>query len=371
MFLDALRDVVVAPVIGIHVAIWLTLLGNVWYLRRHRRRAALNTYPSVSICIPARNEADNVRRLIPSLLAQQYAGDVEILILDDGSDDGTWDVLQSYDDPRLTCVRGNGPPPGWLGKVHALYQLTRRASGDRYLFLDADAALTGEHALTTIVERTAAEPDDVVATALPRLRGAATLLVSLVPNAILTGLPWPLVRRLRIASLGAVNGQCWTLDAAQYHAHEPHEHVREEVLEDVEIGRYLKRQGLTPVLLDLRDAVSIYMYDSFAEAWNGFRKNAYLILGGSAPAFVVLYVFFLLTWTLAPLLSPWLLASVYGLKLTTDRIGRFPWTLSVLAPLSYLLGSALQLDSALHHWTGTVSWKGRRVGASTPDPQDA
>jgi hypothetical protein len=253
-----------------------------------------------------------------------------------------------------------------VGKVHALYQLTRHATGDRYLFLDADADVPDPEALQRVVERFEALPDDAVASGLPRYDGAALLLVSLVPSAILTGLPWPLVRRLRTSSLGALNGQCWLIDARTYHVHEPHAHVRHEVLEDVEIGRYLKREGMTPVLLDVRHEVTVYMYDSFAAAWRGFRKNAYLILGGSPVAFVLLYVFFALTWVLAPLLSPYFLLSVVGLKGVTDRLGRLPLPLTLLAPVSYLLGSALQADSAVHHWTNRVSWKGRRI-ASAPE----
>lgn len=355
-----LRDLLVEPLVGVHALIWLTLLGNLWYLWQGRQRAALAALPSVAVCIPARNEEQNLRRLLPSLLSQDYPN-LQVHVWDDGSEDGTWEVVQSMDDTRLHAHRGDGPPEGWVGKVHALYQLTRRADADRYLFLDADTELADDEALRRLVERFAAHPDDTVASALPRLRGAALLTVSLVPNAILTGLPWPLVRPLRLSSLGALNGQCWMIDAGAYHRHEPHAHVRNEVLEDVEIGRYLKGQGMTPVLLDLRDEIRVYMYASFQEAWRGFRKNAYLILGGSPWAFPPLWLFFLLTWVLAPLVSPWFLASIYGLKAVTDRLNGFSPPLTLLAPLSYLLGSALQLDSAFHHWTQRVSWKGRTI----------
>ena len=360
MLLDTVRAAALWPLVGIHAFIWLTLLGNLWYLRRHRRRASLDTAPRLSVCIPARNEAANLRRLLPSLLQQSYP-DLEVLVWDDGSTDATWDVLTSVEDDRLRAFQGDGPPPGWLGKVHALYQLTRRATGDRFLFLDADVDLSDADAVRRLVERFEALPDDAVASGLPHYSGAALLLVSLVPSAILTGLPWPLVRPLRSASIGALNGQCWMIDADAYHAHEPHEHVRTEVLEDVEIGRYLKTQGLTPVLLDVRHEITVFMYDSFGEAWRGFRKNAYLILGGSPVAFVGLYAFFALTWVLAPLVSPYFLLSILGLKGVTDRLGRLPLHLTLLAPVSYLMGSTLQADSAVHHWTNRVSWKGRRV----------
>jgi hypothetical protein len=129
------------------------------------------------------------------------------------------------------------------------------------------------------------------------------------------------------------------------------------------IGRYLKRKGLLPVLVDVQQEVSIHMYAGFAEAWHGFRKNAYLILGGAPLPFVALFLYFMAIFVVAPWVSPWLLLSVYGLKTATDRVSGFPWWISALAPLSYLLGNVLQLDSALSHWTGRVEWKGRRVSA--------
>lgn len=346
----------------IHVGLWSVLTGNGWYLRRTRAHTPIDTYPPLSVLIPARNEARNLERLLPTLLAQDHPS-FEVIVYDDGSDDGTQALLQAVADPRLTVLRGEGPPPGWVGKVHALYQATRHATGDQYLFLDADAALNDSGSLQRLAERFAACPAHAVLTGFTRLRGAGRLLVSLVPNAILIGLPWPLVHRIRTPQLGALNGQCWMIAARHYHQYEPHKTLPDEVLEDVMIGRYLKRNGLLPMLVDVQQDVSIHMYDSLAAAWQGFRKNAYLLLGGAPLPFLVLFLMFLLTFVLAPLIVPELLLSIYGLKMVTDRLGGFPWWISALAPLSYLLGNVLQFDSALHHWRGRVRWKGRRVSA--------
>lgn len=359
-FLDA-PALLVWGLAALHLVLWTTLAGNLWYLRQHPRGAALpSPPPRLSILIPARNEAENLRRLLPSLLQQDYP-DIEIIVYDDGSHDDTWAVLQAHEAPHLKALRGEGPPPGWVGKVHALYQATRAATGDSYLFLDADAALTDAGALRRLAARFAALPPDSVLTGLPRLLGRGHLLVSLVPNAILTGLPWPLVRRIALPSLGALNGQCWMIDAEHYHRFEPHEALPNEVLEDVQIGRYLKRNGLVPTLVDVQREVAIHMYAGMGAAWRGFRKNAYLILGGSPWAFGPLFIGFGLTYVIAPFLGVGLLASAYGLKAVTDRRAGFPLWVSLLAPVSYLLGSILQLDSALHHWTGRVAWKGRSV----------
>lgn len=361
MFSAPLWLYVTGGVAVLHLGLWATLLSNVAYVRSGSS-AAPDDWPALTVCIPARNEASNLQRLLPSLLRQNYP-DLEIRVWDDGSDDDTWAVLQSVDDPRLTAQQGDGPPDGWVGKVHALYQCTRDASGDCYLFLDADTELTSPDALKALVSRHRSA-ETSVSTGFPRFCGAAQLVVSLVPFTLLTNLPWPLVRRTALPTLSALNGQCWLIDATVYRDIDPHAAVRNAVLEDVAIGRLLKTHGHPPSLLNVRDQVSVYMYKSVRDAWKGFRKNAYLLLGGSPFAFAALYGYFFLIWILAPVLSPWLLASLYGLKATTDRLHGISPLISLLTPLSVAVGALLQLDSAFHHWTDQVTWKGRPVPSS-------
>ena len=361
---------VAALLIGIHVCVAGVLVSNFVYLRMHRPSRGLhsdassNDLPRISVLIPARNEADNLQRLLPSLLAQTHAP-LEIWVYDDRSTDATAEVVASFNDDRLHLVSGTPLPTGWLGKPHALYQLAQRATGDWYVFLDADTRLHHPDAITHWAHQFAARPNPSVATGLPRLRGGAAWLVSLVPNAMLTGLPWPLVKWLDTPSLGALNGQFWMLDAATYHAYEPHKHVHDKVLEDVEIGRYLKSNGVVPYLWDVRDELTVYMYPSTQAAWRGFRKNAYLLMGGHPLAFVPLCAFYTTTFVLAPWIVPGLWMSVFGFKLATDRWNGIAWPISLLAPLSYAAGAVLQMDSAWHHWTHNVSWKGRSVAAGS------
>lgn len=343
----------------VHGALLAISCSNLLYLRRTKGEVPRGR-PSVSVLIPARNEAENLRRLLPSLLSQEYP-EYEVIVYDDGSEDGTWEVLQSFASDRFRTLRGSGPPPGWAGKVHALYQATREACGERFLFLDADAHLLGPAALARLVDHHERQPKGSVLTGLTRLRGGGLLLVSLVPFMILTGLPWPLVRRLPIASLGALNGQCWMIDAELYRRFEPHAHLPSEVLEDVMIGRYLKARGVVPVLVDVQHEVEIFMYRHIAEAWTGFRKNAYLMLGGHPLSFAPLFALFVLVYAVAPFLSPWLLGTAYLLKLICDRRANMPPWITLVAPLSFVLGVVLQLDSAISHWTGRATWKGRRV----------
>jgi cellulose synthase/poly-beta-1,6-N-acetylglucosamine synthase-like glycosyltransferase len=178
---------------AIHLLLFSVFVANMVYLWRGRKQKAPDVLSRLSVLIPARNEEANLQRLLPSLLRQDYP-DFEVIVYDDGSEDGTWEVIHQAQDDRLRAMRGSGPPPGWVGKVHALYQATREASGDVYLFLDADAEFLHPSALCHLAAYHSALPEDSVMTGLTRLLGGGKILVSLVQNAILTGLPWPLVQ---------------------------------------------------------------------------------------------------------------------------------------------------------------------------------
>ncbi|MEM6646990.1 MAG: glycosyltransferase family 2 protein [Bacteroidota bacterium] len=346
---------------ALHAGFWLLLASNLFYFYA-RQRSQKRTVDLLSIVVPARNEEANLPRLLDSLLAQRDVA-FEVLVYDDHSTDATWAVLQRYaaQDERVRPLNGPPLPSGWMGKNHALFQATRHATGSHYLFLDADVAYQDDRALSRFIGRASGYSNRHAITVMPRFKGGGLVLVSMVINVFLIGLPWLLVRHFRMSALGALNGQCWMIDAVHYHQHEPHRTMKAEILEDVMIGRFLKREGMTPVMLNGSRILDVYMYDSFPDARLGFQKNAYLLLGGHWASFAFLHVGFVLTF-LAALLVHWgFWLSLFGLKFVTDRVGRLPFWITLLAPLSYLLAALIQLDSARFHWRGQVTWKGRTV----------
>src|SRR5690606_39017507 len=107
---------------GLHAVLLAILAVNVVTMRRSRGdRVEPETWPTLSVLIPARNEEENLRRLLPTLAAQDYPG-FEVIVYDDGSEDGTAAVVEALEDERFRLLRGEGPPAGWVGKVHALYR---------------------------------------------------------------------------------------------------------------------------------------------------------------------------------------------------------------------------------------------------------
>ena len=73
--------------------------------------------------------------------------------------------------------------------------------------------------------------------------------------------------------------------------------------------------------------------------------------------------FYAAVYVLSPFIWPGYLVSLYVFKAFTDRQSGIPFYLTMLAPLSYALGTILQFDSAVSHWTGRVSWKGLKPSA--------
>ena len=97
----------------------------------------------VSLLLPVRDEAHRVGPCLRSLLGQRRVPDLEILVLDDGSSDGTADVVRAIagDDPRVRLLAGAPLPDGWLGKPWACAQLAEAATGTVLVWVDADVVL--------------------------------------------------------------------------------------------------------------------------------------------------------------------------------------------------------------------------------------
>ena len=161
------------------LAIWLYLLfgrGFFWLARgtdeaRSERRAVVRSenkesLPSVVAVIPARNEAAVVGRAIASLLAQDYAGDFRIVLVDDHSSDGTADAARmaaGAQSDRIAIVAARPLPAGWTGKLWALSEGVRQIAVPPalYLFTDADIAHHPSN-LSELVARLEGERRDLV-----------------------------------------------------------------------------------------------------------------------------------------------------------------------------------------------------------------
>ncbi len=238
---------------------WLALLYNLLRFPRLSPRPTPGR-PTASILVPARNEAENLRRTLPALLRQ---GALEVLVLDDLSQDETAQVAQEVagGHPGFRLLRGKPLPEGWRGKNWASWQLAQAARGEVLVFTDADV-LWEEGALGGLLA--ALEGKDLVS-ALPRQEGGPEgVVVAFVMNGLFSFLPHPVLEAFRVA-----NGQVLAFRKEAYWAMGGHRAVREEVLEDVALARRAGRYGLYLG----QDLFRVRMYKSYLEALEGFGKN--------------------------------------------------------------------------------------------------
>lgn len=118
-----------------------------------------SSLPPISVLIAAYNEEDVIADTIASLRKQSYAGKVEIVVIDDGSQDRTVEVLKGIKDNSLVVVEAEHG-----GKAHALNAGLKHASHDILVTIDADTYLHPD-ALNRIVYRLITDPDNTAAVA--------------------------------------------------------------------------------------------------------------------------------------------------------------------------------------------------------------
>ncbi|MEZ0322121.1 MAG: glycosyltransferase [Thermus sp.] len=323
---------------------WLSLLYNLLAFP-HLRPAPTPGRPTVSLLVPARNEAENLRRTLPTLLRQ---GALEVLVLDDLSEDGTAEVAWALgkDHPGFRLLRGKPLPRGWTGKNWACWQLAQEARGEVLVFTDADV-LWEEGALGGLLK--ALEGREMVS-ALPRQEAEGLGVQATVPFAmggLFSFLPYPLLLALRVA-----NGQVLAFRKEAYLALGGHLAVRGEVLEDVALARRARRYGLflAPRLFRAR------MYRGYREVVAGFGKN-FLEIHLQNPAVLLGSAFYhLALYTLPWLFGRWGL----GVLGVLERMGvqwatGGPLLPALLAPLSPLFLLPVYLRALLPG----KRWKGR------------
>jgi hypothetical protein len=318
--------------------------------------------PPVSLLVPARDEADNLRVTLPLMLEQQAA---EILVLDDGSRDGTAALVAAAaaGDDRLELLSGRPLPPGWNGKNWSCHQLAEAASHELLLFVDADVRLA-PGAVAAAVQRFGATGAGLL-TLWPRQIAPTLLERTVVPQVdmvLLGSLPHPLVRALPFASLAAGNGQFMLWDRAAYRTAGGHAAVRAEVLEDVRMAQRAKGAGVPLTLALGGRMVAVRMYRGWTEVREGFAKNV-LAGSGSRPALLSLLLLntlaYLAPWPLALVDRRWLVPGLLGVALralVALMTRRSPWE-ALLQPFAPLGLWPIVLRALARG--GSYRWKGR------------
>ena len=370
------------------LAIWLYLVvgrGGFWQSRERDddqlgRLPSGASWPDVTAIIPARDEAESVGQTVTSLLRQDYPGAFHVLVVDDGSRDGTAQVARNAAAAlgaadRLTVVSGAALPKGWTGKLWAQHQgvdatATMRAIPAYLLMTDADIVYAPD-ALASLVAR--AEAGGLALTSLmAKLRCKSFAERAFVPAFIFFFemlYPFAWVNDKRRATAAAAGG-CMLVRRDALIAAGSMESIRDALIDDCALAARLKRQG--PISLTLTERVhSIRAYPSVADIRRMVSRTAYaqlryspLLLAGTVLGLALTY--------LAPValalfaagtaqfigIFTWLLMA-FAFRPTLRFYGLWlPWALAL--PAIAAIYVAFTLDSAYQHARGRGGmWKGR------------
>jgi glycosyltransferase involved in cell wall biosynthesis len=232
--------------------------------------------PTVSVIVPACNEEENLEAGLRSLAAQKHE-QLEIIVVNDRSTDGTGEVIDRVrgEFPQIRRIDIEELPPGWLGKPHALQRGAEAATGDYLLFTDADVVLE----TTTICRAVAAmKQKNLDHLALVFKNSTSGGLLNAIVADIGAGLLW-LIKPWRVqvkksrffVGVGAFN----MVRADVYRTIGQHEQIRMQVIDDLFLGKLIKRGGYRQECMDGRGFVEVPWYLSVSELISGLMKNVF------------------------------------------------------------------------------------------------
>lgn len=245
-------------------------------LRSLDSTACSSTPPLVSIIVPACNEEKTIAKGVGSFLVQDYPN-LEIVIIDDRSTDKTYDrliVLQKQF-PSLKIYQVKVLPDGWIGKSHALSYGASLAKGDYLLFTDADIQMK-EGTVSSAVAYMEKNNIDHLSLFFRNISDGwflDSLVLDGCAGLMLLFRPWRVSdpRSKAFVGVGAFN----MVRKDVYREIGGHSSIRMHPIDDIMLGKVIKRKGMRQQCLLGLDFVSVHWYESVSQMINGMMKNVF------------------------------------------------------------------------------------------------
>jgi glycosyltransferase involved in cell wall biosynthesis len=331
--------------------------------------------PSICLCMPARDEAREIGPALDSWLAQDYPG-LRLLVVDDGSTDGTTEILAdrvSRHPVRLRVLRNDALPPGWLGKNHALHLASAQpeAKASEWLvFVDADVRATPD-----LLRRVMAHLTERPADLLTLLAAVDTVSIAeriFIPPGMMQFL-WATPPK-RVANPHSAffcgTGGFSIVRRKAYEAIGGHAQAPLEAIDDMRMAQRMKKAGFLNRMARGGPELRLRMYHGLAEILRALRKN---ILGVDHVWMLApLMILAILVFSFSPLwlalggwpgagLSLWILWPVM-VGDAYQRIAARPmdW-IWILWPLSGLMAAIGMAWAFFDRLRGVNHWRGRNV----------
>jgi glycosyltransferase involved in cell wall biosynthesis len=333
--------------------------------------------PSISAIVPARNEEAVIATCVESLAQQPEIA--EILVVNDQSTDKTAEIVRNLITkiPRLRLLETHGVPAGWVGKNNAVSLGANEAKSPWLLFTDADAELlpgAAARALQIAQEKTAAlvsfSPEQITQSWYEKA------LIPFVYSRLAKHFSYDAVNN-PASPAAAANGQFLIIQRDAYTSIGGHASVAADVLEDVALAKRAKAAGIRLWFASGQGIVRARMYRSFEAMWQGWKKNLYLLVGGT-PGAVFRELESILPWIpialiLLGLKIPFamflgvcfllLRQFAYGLDISRNQ---YPFKFIIYYVPAVILYAGVLWASYRGHVRGKVEWKGREVPVTLP-----
>ena len=230
----------------------------------------------LSICIPARNEEQNIGACVQAALQSTWPN-LEVVVVNDRSSDATAEkaLEAAAGDSRLRIISGEEPAIGWAGKPWTCARAAKESKGNWLLFVDADVRLhrdAGAAAVLLAKER---------ALDLLSFFGQWSRH-SFWEHCLIPAVGWFIRGSVNFDDVNHpakadafANGQFILMRRSCYFEMEGHAAVRDQVLEDVRLAQVVKRAGYRAELRPAPWSFAVRLYSSLGEIINGYTKNLY------------------------------------------------------------------------------------------------
>jgi hopene-associated glycosyltransferase HpnB len=342
--------------------------GAFWRSRPQLLAATPEEFPDIDIIVPARDEAETIQAAIGSLLAQDYAGEFRVILVDDNSGDATAELAGSA--AKLQIIRLDSKPSGWSGKLWALHEGVAAGRAPIVLLTDADIVHQPAH-LSSLVAKLQSGRLDMVSE-MVRLNCRSLAERMLVPAFVYFFqmlYPFAKVNDPRSAVAAAAGGTVLVRREALARIGGI-EAIKDALIDDVALAKAVKRRG--PIFLAHSElAASIRRYPKVSDLWHMIARTAFTQLRYSTALLILTLAALIVIWLVPPweavVGSGWrvgcglaacaLAAASYMPTLTRYRRTKL-WALAL--PLIAVFYMAATVASAVNYWRGKgANWKNR------------
>ncbi len=267
----------------------------------------VQTLPGVSVIIPARNEQQQIRNGLTTLL-KSTGVTIELIAVDDRSTDDTGRIMDevAMEDSRLRVLHVKELPEGWLGKNHAMHLASQLATQPLILFTDGDIIYEPQAIEAAVCHYQNKQLQHLCL--LPKMIPGSLIenvLVTFFGLAFATGMQIHLIRTrwpMAYAGVGAFN----LVDAAFYRSIGGHQPIALDVLDDVKLGKMLKKNGGRIDFQMADEWLSVRWQQSLWGVVTGLEKNGFASLNYSIKQ-ILFVTFIFLTTMIFPCIAPFVL----------------------------------------------------------------